>query len=289
MATSHYFNNFSSVRRTEQRLYEDLLVESIKIMGHDIYYMPRENWDDADTIFGENIHSRFDRAYQMEMYIANVEGFEGQGDFFTKFGLEIRDNSNFIVAKRTFEKYMPSAITARPREGDLIYVPVLHRIFEIKFVEQELMFFTKGNRLPYLYELRAEEFRYANEKINTGVESIDIADVNGSYTLELSVSGSGNYNIGEIVYQGTDLANATATATVSNWMPTENKLYVVDIKGEFANTSSIKGASSNTIKSMTTSDPLADNVLNDLFDNKQIQTEVDNFIDLSEKNPFGSP
>ena len=62
-------------------------------MGHDIYYLPREAWDTTDQIFGENIQSKFERAYQMEMYIANVDGYEGDGDFFSKFGLEIRENT----------------------------------------------------------------------------------------------------------------------------------------------------------------------------------------------------
>ena len=99
MATNHYFHNFTGTKINEQRLYEDVIVESIKIHGHDVYYLPREQWDDTDPIFGENIQSRFERAYQMEMYIANVDGWEGQSDLFSKFGLEIRDNSNFIVAK----------------------------------------------------------------------------------------------------------------------------------------------------------------------------------------------
>jgi Virus neck protein len=258
-------------------------------MGHDIYYLPRESWTDTDEIFGENMASRFDRAYQMEMYICNVEGYEGENELFTKFGLEIREGSNFIVAKKTFDKYIPTNITIRPREGDLLFVPVMNRIFEIKFVEEELLFFGKGLRTPYIYELRCELFRYNNEKINTGVEVIDDIDVNASYTVELAVTGTGNYNIGEVVYQGANLNAATVTAKVGNWDPNARKLYLVDINGTFANNSNIIGASTNTRGSVYSTDTLGDHVYYDFFNNKQIQTEADSIIDFSEINPFGKP
>lgn len=291
MATNHYFNNFSGVRTNEQRMYEDLLSESIKINGHDIYYMPRENWDDTDEIFGENIHSKFERAYHMEMYIANVEGFEGDGEFFSKFGLEIRDSSNFIVTKRTFDKYMPSSIAMRPREGDLIYVPVFQKIFEIKYVEEELLFFTKGRKLPYIYELRAEAFRYANEQINTGVEEVDEIENQSVYTIQMTLSGSGNYNIGETVYQGSNLTYATATATVQNWDPANNVITLITPKGNILGSANLIGVNSNTRKSIisNTVDALGDNTYYDLYNNRDIQLQANTFIDLSEINPFGSP
>ena len=289
MATSHYFRNFDLSKINEQRLYEDLLTESIKIMGHDIYYLPRESWSDTDELFGENLSSRFERAYQMEMYIVNTDGFSGENELFTKFGLEIREGSNFIVTKRTFDKYMPSSLTIRPREGDLLFVPVMNRIFEIKFVEEELLFFGKGLRTPYIYELRCELFRYNNEKIETGVNVIDDIDVNASYTIELILTGSGNYNIGEAVYQGANLAAATATAKVGNWDPNNRKIYLVDINGNFANGLNIIGTKSNTSGTVTSTDTLGDHIYYDFFNNKQIQTEANNIIDFSETNVFGTP
>lgn len=259
-------------------------------MGHDIYYMPRENWDDTDVIFGENIYSKFERAYQMEMYIANVEGFEGDSEFFSKFGLEIRDTSNFVIARRTFQKYMPSNITIRPREGDLLFVPTFQKIFEIKFVEEELLFFPIGKRLPYLYELRAEAFRYGNEQINTGVEKIDEIEDQSVYTVELTTaSGSGNYFKDEIVYQGNTLETATARAKVINWEPSNNKIIVVNIKGNFVSSANLIGTSSGTIRLISERDVLKDNTYYDLYDNKDIALESNNFIDLSESNPFGTP
>lgn len=290
MATNHYFRPFpGSVKTNEQRLFEDLLVESIKIHGHNIYYLPREQWSDTDYIFGENIQSKFERAYLIEMYIANVDGYEGDGDFFSKFGLEIRENSNFIVSKRSFDKTIPTNIAIRPREGDLLYVPVMSKIFEIKFVEEELMFFSKGNRVPYVYELRCESFRYAREPINTGVEVIDQINSDSNYTIDLYVTGSGNYNIGETVYQGASFATATATGLVNGWEPANSTIYLTSIKGNFSTSANLVGVSSNTVRTITSANTQADNVYYDFFDNKQIQTEANTFIDLSETNVFGMP
>lgn len=290
MATNHYFNNFSPKYRTgEQRLYEDVIVESIKIMGHDIYYLPREDWDTTDQIFGENIQSKFERAYQMEMYIANVDGYEGDGDFFSKFGLEIRENTNIVIAKRTFDKYVPSSIARRPREGDLLFVPVMNKVLEIKFVEDELLFFTLGRKFPYIYEIRCENFRYANEDMNTGVEEIDEIPDGFVFTLNYNMSGSGNYRISETVYQGNTFATATATASVSNWDPNNKIISLNTIKGEFANNSNIIGIDSNTNMRIIVANTFSESPYYDLFDNRVLQTEANTYIDFSERNPFGVP
>ena len=270
---------------------EDVIVESIKIMGHDVKYMPREAYDSTDDIIGESPQAKFNRAYTMEMYLANVEGYEGDGDFFSKFGLEIRDTSNFVVSRRTFERYLPSTIAARPREGDLIFVPLLGKIFEIKFVEEELMFFALGKRTPYIYELRCEVFRYSQEDFNTGDSEIDDIEHQIGYTIALNLgAGSGNYHIDEIVYQGSNATTgATVTAQVKDWNASTKVLEVINIKGVFAAATQVKGNTSNTIDTVTSYDDLADLIDNDDSDNRVIQTEANNFIDLTEINPFGVP
>lgn len=288
MPVNHYFQNFSPSKQNEQKLFEDLVAESIRIMGHDVFYLPRENWDDVDQIFGENVNSRFERAYKLEMYILDPEGFKGDGDFFSKFGLEIRDNQNFVVSRRTFEKYLPTTIARRPREGDLIWVPVMNRIFEIKFVEEESMHFSGGNFSPYIYELRCEQFRYSNENLDTGIEEIDSIEDTSTYTIEVEVSGNGNYQIGETVYQGTDYANATMTATVTNWDSGNNKLYLININGSVHSANNLVGMTSNTINQVSSTDTMGDHVYYDIFDNKLIQDEANNYI-VVDSNPFGSP
>lgn len=290
MATSVYFNNFSPSVINENMLLEDLIVESIQIMGHDIKYLPREVYDQADDVLGESVNSKFTRAYGIEMYLANVEGYEGDGDFFSKFGLEIRDTSNFVVSRRSFEKYVPSNIASRPREGDLIYVPLLAKIFEIKFVEEELLFFSLGKRQPYIYELRCEVFRFSNEDFETGNEEIDDIEHASAYTVSLTLgNGTGNYYQDEVVYQGANLEYATAVAESKHWIPETKVLEVINIKGNFVANSTVIGTQSNTRYNLASSDTLADLVDYDDSDNRIIQTEADTFIDLSEINPFGVP
>lgn len=290
MATSVYFNNYSVGVINEQRLLEDLIVESIQIMGHDCFYIPRDSYNGDDEIYGETINARFTRAYSMEVYLANVEGYEGDGDFFSKFGLEIRDTSNFVVSTRTFEKYVPSNIATRPREGDLLYVPVMRKIFEIKFVEEELNFFSIGKRNPYMYELRCELFRFSDENFDTGVEEIDDVEADASYTIQLNLgTGSGNYLSGELVYQGSNVSTSNTKAIVTEFDPISKVLTLHNIVGTFATATNLRGNTSNALYVVTSTDILGDYTFYDDYDNKEIQTEAALFIDLSEINPFGMP
>jgi len=169
MATSFFFNNFGASQ--EQLLIENLVVESIKIYGHDVYYLPRTRVA-VDDILGEEEYSSFDSQYYVEMYIKNVEGFGGQGDFLSKFNLEIRDQVTFSMARRIFnEEVGASALIERPREGDLIYMPLNNKLFEIKFVEHEAIFYQLGSL--QLYDLVCELFEYDNEIFNTGIPLVD--------------------------------------------------------------------------------------------------------------------
>lgn len=289
MATSQYFPKYEK-NNVEQDLMEDNIVECIQLMGHDLYYIPRESYSaDDDKIFGENAQSKFTKAYFMEMYPANVEGYEGDGDFFSKFGLEVRDNSTFVVARRTFEKYVPDTLRTRPREGDLIWAPTLQKLFEVTFIEEELMFFSLGKDNPYVYELRCEVFRYSNEDFNTGIPEIDELQYTNAYTVELDLnSGSGNFNIGEIVYQGANLNSATASAMVKNWKPSEMILEVINIKGEFSNTSNIIGLNSGVEYSLSIVDELSMPDQYENSDNRDFEDKVEDFIVIQE-NPFGKP
>jgi hypothetical protein len=259
-------------------------------MGHDVKYMPREVYDATDDVLGESVNSKFTRAYNLEMYLANVEGYEGDGDFFSKFGLEIRDTSNFVVSRRAFEKYVPSEIAIRPREGDLIFVPLLGKIFEIKFVEEELMFFSLGKRAPYMYEIRCEVFRSSHEDLETGTNEIDDIENVASYSIELQLStGVGNYYKNEIVYQGESVNNPVVTAKVAFWDIANTKLDLVNINGSFSAGGQLIGSESGASYTVATVDDLADVIKYDDSDNRIIQSEANSFIDLSEINPFGVP
>ena len=155
----------------EQQLLESLIVESIKIYGYDVYYLPR-TLVEKDTIYGEDPSSRYDTNYGIEMYIKSVDGFQGDGDFLSKFNLEIRDSVIFTVARKTFmDEVATTEGTVRPNEGDLIYFPLNKKIFQVKFVEHESMFYQLGS-LP-VYDLTCELFEYSGEVFNTGIKNID--------------------------------------------------------------------------------------------------------------------
>jgi len=165
MATNPYFNNYSA--NTEQSLIDDLVVEVIQIYGIDMYYMPR-TLGAKDDLLNEDDLPIFNSATQIEMYVKNVEGFEGQGDFLSKFGLEIRDSVTFAVSITRFNAEIGGG---RPNEGDLIYFPLNDKIFEVMHVEHESVFYQAGALA--VYELRCELFEYSNERFQTGVAEID--------------------------------------------------------------------------------------------------------------------
>ena len=188
MATSVYFNNYNSL--AEQRVIEDLIVESIKIMGFDAYYLPIENETDRDILYGEDPIKRFGSAFPIEFYLSSSMEYGGEKEFFSKFGLEIKNTVNIILSKRSFSQRVPQDSFSRPREGDLIYVPFLNgtgELFEIKFTNQTKDFFMLGRKIPFFYELELEKFKYSQEVIDTGVEDIDDVMIQSSYTLYLIV------------------------------------------------------------------------------------------------------
>ena len=179
MATSFFFNNFGASQ--EQLLIENLVVESIKIYGHDVYYLPRTRIG-IDDILGEESTSSFNSQYYVEMHIKNVEGFAGQGSFLSKFNLEIRDQVTFSIARRVFnEEGGASSLLERPREGDLIFMPLNNKLFEIKYVDNTAIFYQLGSLQTY--DLVCELFEYNNETLNTGIPHVDELQRNITFNM----------------------------------------------------------------------------------------------------------
>lgn len=293
MATSVYFNNYNS--KVEQRVVEDLIVESIKIMGFDAYYIPIFNPEDRDILYGEDPVKKFKSAFPIEFYLSSALEYGGEKEFFSKFGLEIKNTANVILSKRSFSQRVPQSDFTRPREGDLVYVPFLYgtgELFEIKFVDHTKDFFTLGRRIPFFYELQLEKFKYSQEIIDTGVYEIDDASSQSGYTIDLNVDlpeNANNYTVKEIVYQAPDYthANATAVAIVKNWDASSNTLSITNIAGEFTDNNVIIGAASNARYYLASYDPLRDSTRNETYDNKYIEDQANNIIIRSEINPFG--
>lgn len=184
MATNFYFQSGNTSGTTnEQRLLEDLIIESIKIYGHDVYYLPRTSVK-PDEVLGEDVMSRFENAYPVEMYLTNIQGWEGDGELFTKFGIQVSDQATFVISKRRWEEAVGSnpdevlQLPTRPAEGDLIYFPKTNSMFEIKFVQHLNPFYQVGKF--YVYSMSCELYQYSSEQFNTGVDEIDEAETVGT-------------------------------------------------------------------------------------------------------------
>jgi hypothetical protein len=169
MATNFFFNNFTN--SGEQNLIEDLIIETIRIYGLDCWYIPR-TLGAKDELLNEDDLSIFNSAYMIEMYVKNVEGFGGDGEFLSKFGLQINDTMTLSVSIRRFtEDVGLYNEEVRPNEGDLIYFPLNRKMFEVKYVDNKPIFYQIG--ALQMYDLRCELFEYSQERFNTGILEID--------------------------------------------------------------------------------------------------------------------
>jgi len=286
MPTNTYFRNFDA--RNEQELLHSLVTESIQIYGHDVNYIPRTLVNE-DTILGEDSISEYKDAYSIEMYIKSVDGFEGEGDLISKFGLEIRDQIVFSVARRAFEGL---DIGVRPKEGDLIYFPLTEKLFQIMFVEHETPFYQTG-ALP-TFDLTCELFTYSDEKLDTGVEEVDVIEQKQSLvrTFELE-SVSGTFTEGETVTGGT----SSKTAEVARWDSSTSYLYLINLTGNFSVGEILTGADSlatgtysvaqSTVETAETLQTIDDSTSTQVSSNKQFEIDADSVFDFSESNPFG--
>lgn len=294
MATSVYFNNQNA--RTEQFLLEDLIIESIKNHGIDVFYIPRDSQSSIDELFGDDPVKSYTRAFKIEMYLETFRDYEGNKEFFGKFGLEIQETARLAMSRRSFEKYVTSVMGTShvvPKEGDLIYLPIQFKLMEIKFVEEEKNFFQLGKdaKNPYMYGLTVEAFKYNGELLNTGMSVIDAIGNKQAVLVEYEVNagGTGTFTNLEWAYQGATYETATAKGVVAYWNKPTRILRLRNIKGEFNANVSIKGASSNASWTLSASaNPQFNPNSENMQDNYRIETEADNILDWSETNPFGS-
>lgn len=189
MATNVFFNNYS--RTSEQELIDDLVIESIKIYGVDVIYITKAI-KGRDSIFNEDDYPEYNETFEFESYVKNMEGFDGDGDFLSKFGLEIRDQLTLTVANRTFERYVTREVTniIRPREGDLIYFPINEKLFEITYVEHESVFYQMGK--TQVFDMTCELLEYSNQRFNTGRTEID--NYFEAYNTDIYVSNTATLN-----------------------------------------------------------------------------------------------
>ena len=282
---------FSHGTHSEKTLYEDLIIEQLKIYGHEVHYLPRTTVTE-DKILGEEPDAKYTEAYSIEMYIEDVNGFAGQGDLIGKFGLEVRDELTFVVSRRTFELLVdqPSNTISinRPREGDIIYMPLFKKFFQIDFVEDEDPMY-QINDLP-IFKLKCSMWEYSMETVDTGVAEIDdkLSDetldvLQNQITLE-----SGTTSSGKLLAEQTD---GNVRALVSE----AGDLIVDETDGD----NIILEDDPNMIDYIILEDNLTDNFKTDrqgadniAFDDEAGLGDTDtnnDIFDFTEKNPFGDP
>ena len=288
--------HFSKGTPNEQFLYEDLVIEAIGIYGHDVFYIPR-TLVDKDQLFGEDALSRFDDAYGIEMWMQTQEGYEGEKELVTRFGLEIRDETQFIVSRRRWDNVVSrndNLITnLRPDEGDLIYFPTVRRLFQINFVDHDDPFFQVDN-LP-VYKLYCSTFEYSSEVLDTGITDIDVIEDKRSVD-ELQWQFIGEIASGVIYNEDIGLGWGTVMATgpgqlmledgTTNPNTTGDNVICQDETGFAAILTEDSGEGYqffiiNEAFSITTQDPLSDNTF--------LDTQALSILDFTETNPFGEP
>lgn len=286
MATNPYFKQGV---RSEQSLYEDIIIEGLKMYGQDVYYLPREIIN-KDNVFLDDVPSRFGSSYKVEMYIENTEAFEGEGDLFTKFGIELRDQANFIVSRKRWKNLVGSRLAEknfRPREGDLIYLTLSQSIFEIRRVETETPFY-QLSQLP-TFRMQCELFEYNDEDFDTGIDAIQKVEEESAYQVELTMDSAAGYDVGETVLQVYDTYNMKGE--IVDWSDSDKVLQLAHV-----------GATDGKFHTFTTAQPVvgqtsgATSTPTFIQELQKIQADAQNtifdnfesdFLDFSESNPFG--
>ena len=277
MPTNVYFDTGT---RPEQYLYEDLIIEQLRIYGQDVYYIPRRMVSE-DELFGEDSLSKFEDAYLIEMYVDNNDGYEGEKELMSKFGLDIQDDATFTVSRRRWEQFVSVdnnlIVSLRPNEGDLVYWPKGNKLFEITFVDHDDPFYQVHN-LP-TYKLKCKTFEYGSEDIDTGIAEIDSIETNNSLdqlAYQVSLEQTGTFNE-EIRLE--DGSGVILDDELSDKILSEDETHSGSLQVE----NSVQGADASYIIQETYKvDTIDENAMNDFFD-----SEDDTILDFSESNPFG--
>jgi hypothetical protein len=291
---------FSQGSKSEQNLYADVIIEALKIYGHDVYYLPRKILN-LDGVFNEATVSEFASSYVIEAYIENLDSFEGEGDLYTKFGYELRDQATLVISNRRWQqmigRFLEDTSKVRPSEGDIIYFPMVNTLFEITFVEEESPFYQLQN-LP-VFKLKIEAFEYGNESIDTSVEAIDAFESEFGSRTRINVTTDDVFDIGETIVQtqGTITVSAEIAEFIENTnSPEEQTFDLVGIStSDNSNTNFIAGAFGNEASPQSVGVIIEVSTLDTMDDiDTQSQTEEfeiagKEFIDFSETSPFGMP
>ena len=279
MPTNVYFDTGT---KPEQALYEDLMIEQLQIYGQDVYYIPRK-LAGTDAIWQEDISSSFESSYLIEMYMENVDGYEGEKELMSKFGLDIQDDATFVVARRRWEQFISVdnniIVSSRPNEGDLVYFPKGNKLFEITFVDQDDPFYQVHN-LP-TYKLKCKTFEYASEVIDTGIAEIDAVETDNSLDQmqhQLTLEQTAIFNE-EVRLENNEGLIVLEASLGGHKLITEDET----LSGSLIQENIVEGAAASYIILETYNIATIDeNSQNDDF-----ELADDTILDFTESNPFG--
>ena len=268
-------------QKQEQSLVQSLVEEAVKIHGIDAVYIPRKNTK-IDLIYHEDVLANFEDFYNIELYIKNIDSFDGDQDIFKKFGLELNNQITFSISRSSFYKIAGKELD-RPREGDLIYLPMSTAtgLYEIKFTKEDSINFNLGEF--YIYDIQCELYTPANEDINTGIDEIDEAGSSSESMVLLELGQiQGSFEIGETVYQGPSLLGAIAKGTVTGFQ-NNNTLKLKNLFGEFdISYGPVRGKNGTApLKNLEQEDTISEDYT---ASNKQFDSS--GIIDFTEHNPF---
>lgn len=296
---------------SEKELYEDLIIESIKVYGFDMFYVPRTVVA-QDKLLGEDTESQFNKAFPIEMYVESVEGYEGDGVLMSKFGLELRNQIKVVVSRRRWNiavgTYAKGYNNYRPSEGDLIYIPSINGLFEIKYVDLETPF-RQLNNLP-TYKMTLELFEYRGEDMNTGIPQVDSLQIakslDTSYRAAVTYSSAVLFRLGEpvslsyasgasgtakitgIKLADTLISTSSAIITFSALRFSDGKIHPLAIGVGVTGTDS--GAEATITNVINLED--GDEALNDgdiSIQNNSLESRANSVLDFTDVNPFGEP
>ena len=303
MSTTNVY--FSQGTKNEQYLIEDIIIESLKIYGNEVFYIPR-SLVSKDNVLGEDRLSQFKTAFPIEMYFENVDSFGGQGAFIQKFGLMIEQSATLVVARRRWNqlvgRYGATTIPSRPNEGDLIYFPLTGGLFELKFVQHLDPFYQLGKL--YVYKLQVELFQYSSERIDTGIAEVDAFEslktfstnttrnIHGRvHSITLTNSGSGYTTAPVVSFVSASGINAAATAVLGSGS-TAGKVIAVNITNQgtgysIAPSVAFTGGGGTGAAATTTIDIDINKSSDGFGENDAFKTAATGVINFDENNPFG--
>jgi hypothetical protein len=296
---------FSQGTKNEQFLIEDIIIESLKIYGNEVFYIPR-SLVSKDNVLGEDRLSQFKTAFPIEMYFENVDSFSGQGAFIQKFGLMIEQSATLVVARRRWGqfvgRYGVTTVPNRPNEGDLIYFPLTGGLFEIKFVQHQDPFYQLGKL--YVYKLQVELFQYSSERIDTGIAEVDsfeslktfstntTRNIHGRvHTITLTSSGTGYTSVPAVTFTSSSGTGAAATAVLGSGT-TAGKIVAINLTDagtgyQIAPTINFIGGGGHDAAATCTLDIDINKSSDGFGENDAFKSAATGVLNFDEHNPFG--